>query len=86
MKKSTWEVYLIQAKSGKLYCGITNDFDRRFADHVNGKKGAKFFRFSSPEKILLREIYPNRSEATQREIQIKKMNRMQKLELISCHN
>lgn len=78
-----WEVYIIQAKSGTLYTGITTDLDRRFADHQNGAKGARFFRISSPEKIVFRESHPNRSEATKREIQIKKMTRAQKMALIS---
>lgn len=81
-KKAPWEVYLIQAESGKLYTGITTDLDRRFQDHQKGKKGARFFRFSSPEKILLRESFPNRSSATKRELEIKKMTRKEKLDLI----
>lgn len=83
LKNSNWEVYIIQATSGKLYTGITNNLDRRFADHQNGGKGARFFRFSGPKRIVFREMHSNRSEATRREIQIKKMSRMQKLELIS---
>lgn len=78
-----WEVYIIQAKSGTLYTGITTDLDRRFADHQKGIKGARFFRISRPEKIVFREAHSNRSEATKREIQIKKMTRCQKLALIS---
>lgn len=79
-----WAVYIIQAESGKLYTGISNNVSRRFADHKGKKKGARFFRFSNPEKIVFREWHPNRSEATKREIQIKKLNRMQKLNLIDC--
>lgn len=78
-----WEVYIIQAKSGTLYTGITTDLDRRFADHQNGIKGARFFRISQPDKIVFRESHANRSEATKREIQIKKMTREQKMTLIS---
>jgi putative endonuclease len=84
LKSSKWEVYIIEAESGKLYTGITNDLDKRFADHLNGRKGARFFHFSAPKKVLFREACANRSEATQREIQIKKLNRMQKLDLISA--
>ena len=78
----SWEVYIIQSKSGTLYTGITTDLDRRFADHLKGAKGARFFRFSEPQEIVYREAHANRSEATKREIQIKKMNKSQKLELI----
>jgi putative endonuclease len=84
-KKSVWEVYIIQAKSGKLYTGITTNLDRRFSDHQKKQKGARFFRFSSPEKVLFREPHPNRSEATKREIAIKKMSRKEKLFLIEVN-
>lgn len=76
-----WEVYIIRSKLDRLYTGITNDLDKRFATHQQGK-GARFFNFSAPDLILYREKYPNRSEASKREAEIKKMTRLQKLELI----
>ena len=79
--KAIWEVYIIQTESGKLYTGITTDLDRRLAEHRTGGKGARFFRFSHAEKIVFREPQSNRSEATRREIVIKKMSRKEKLEL-----
>lgn len=81
-KKPCWEVYIIQTKSGQLYTGITTDLDRRFRDHLEGKRGARFFHISEPEKIVYRESHPNRSDATKREIEIKKMSRRQKLDHI----
>jgi putative endonuclease len=81
-KEMKWEVYMIQARSGKLYTGITNDLDRRFAAHQSGQKGARFFRFSCPEKILFRESHPDRSSASKRESAIKKLNRPEKLKLL----
>jgi putative endonuclease len=84
MKNESWEVYIIQAESGKLYTGITNDLNRRFQEHLEGKKGARFFHFSNPERIVFRETHIGRSEATKREIQIKQMNRAHKLELIQA--
>lgn len=74
----SWEVYIIQNKAGQLYTGITTDLDKRFSKHMNGK-GARFFRFSSPEKILFREPHGDRSSASKREIAIKKMKRSEKL-------
>ena len=73
---------MIETKSGKLYTGITNNLDLRFAAHLDGRKGARFFRFSSPEKIVFRESHPGRSEASKRESEIKKMTRAQKQALI----
>ena len=79
-----WEVYIVRTVPGKLYTGITTDLDRRFADHQKGKKGAKFFRISGAQSIIYREPHINRSLASKREAQIKKMSLKQKLELISC--
>ena len=77
-----WEVYIIQAKSGKLYTGITTDLDKRMQAHKTAPSGARFFRFSSPEKIVFRETQPDRSKASKRESSIKKMSRKEKFELI----
>lgn len=82
---SDWEVYIIQSEDGKLYTGITNDIKRRFDAHRQGRKGARFFHFSAPQKILFRESHPNRSEASRRENAIKKMSRQEKLKLIEEH-
>ena len=81
-KKAKWMVYIIQAESGKLYTGITNDLKRRFQDHKSGRKAARFFRFSSPKRIVYEEKHPDRSKASKRECAIKKLTRKQKLELI----
>lgn len=81
-----WLVYLIQTESGKIYTGITNDLDRRLKAHQNQKRGARFFRFSGPKKVLRIEEFPNRSEATKREHAIKKMSRSEKLKLIASTN
>lgn len=81
MKSTTWEVYIIEASSGKLYTGITNDLERRFTEHQLSKKGARFFHFSKPEKIVFREPHESRSSATKRENEIKKLSRAQKLKL-----
>jgi putative endonuclease len=82
MTENQWEVYIIRTTSGSLYTGITNNLESRFEAHKNGKKGARYFHFSSPEQIVFRESFPNRSEASKREAAIKKMSREQKLILI----
>lgn len=82
VKKPKWTLYIIQAKSGKLYTGITTDLERRLEEHCEGKKGARFFRFAGPAHVLYIENHPNRSQASKREHDIKKMSRTQKLALI----
>lgn len=81
MATTQWEVYIIRTKSGKLYTGITNNLKRRFEAHQQ-LNGARFFHFSGPEEVIFREEHPNRSQASKREIAIKKMSRQEKLELV----
>ena len=86
MASDKWEVYMIETASGKLYTGITTNLERRFSEHQKKEKGAKFFHLSTPEKVVFRESHPNRSEASKRESQIKKLSRKAKLELIDSQN
>ena len=78
----TWTVYIIQAKSGKLYTGITTDLDRRLAEHRSGARGAKFFRTSGPRRVVFQEVRHGRGDAQRREREIKGMSREEKLALI----
>ncbi|MDF2549265.1 MAG: hypothetical protein K0S07_332 [Chlamydiales bacterium] len=79
-----WQVYIILTETGKLYTGITKDLNRRFDEHLAHKgRGARFFSFSRPQKILFSESHPNRSEASKREAFIKSLSRSQKLTLIA---
>lgn len=82
MEEKSWSVYIIQAENGNLYTGITNDLENRFKAHKT-QKGARFFRISSPQKVLFSEKCLNRSEASKRESFIKKLTRKEKLTLIS---
>ena len=77
-----WEVYIIETECNKLYTGIAKDAEKRFEEHMNSPRGAKFFRTARPKRIVYRERHKNRSEASIREAQIKKMSREKKLELI----
>lgn len=79
---SQWYVYIIRATDQSLYTGITTDVERRFAEHKNGRAGAKYFRGRSPEEVVMVESGHDRSSASIREAQIKKLSREQKLELI----
>ena len=79
---SQWYVYIIRATDQSLYTGITTDVERRYAEHQSGRAGAKYFRGRSPEQLVLVESGHDRSSASIREAQIKKLSRQQKLEMI----
>ena len=77
-----WFVYVIEAKNGNFYTGITNNLERRLKEHQSSKKGAKFFRTSQPKNIIYKEVHSSRSEASKRESYIKSLSRVEKIKLI----
>ena len=42
--------YMLLIENGALYCGYTDDVERRFKAHVSGK-GAKYTKAHKPLKI-----------------------------------
>ncbi len=83
---NNWFVYIVEAADGKLYTGIATDVARRFREHAEGIKGARFFRTTQPVRIVWQEPHPDRSSATRREMAIKKLARKQKLTLIASRS
>lgn len=78
---SDWVVYMIYCSDESLYTGISNDVEKRYAQHV-AQKGAKYFRGRKPEKLVYLEEGHDRSSATKRELEIKKLSRDNKKQLI----
>ena len=77
-------VYIVLTSGNTLYTGITINLDRRLAEHnSHTTKSAKYTRSFDSCKLVYSESFPDRSTATKREIEIKKMTRESKLKLIS---
>jgi len=76
-----WQVYIILCKDNSLYTGITTDVQRRFAQHLTGT-GAKYFRGHSPLRLVYLEDGHDRSSASRREAEIKKLRPEDKRRLI----
>lgn len=77
----SWTVYLIECGDGSLYCGVTTDLQKRLRAHKEGR-GAKYTRGRGPLKIVFHEAGHGHGDALRREIEIKKLTKDQKLELI----
>lgn len=77
-------VYILKCSDSSLYTGITNDLDHRLAMHKSGK-GSKYVRAHLPFELVYKEEFKTKSEALKREIEIKKMSKLQKLEIISAN-
>lgn len=77
-----WQVYIILCTDDSLYTGITTDVERRFGQHLAGT-GAKYFRGHSPRRLVYVEGGHDRSSASRREAEIKKMRADDKRLLIA---
>lgn len=76
-------VYLLECTDGSLYAGITTDVERRFKEHTEGKKGARYTRARQPVRIAYVEQRPDRGLAQRREAELKRLSRAQKLALVA---
>lgn len=74
--------YIVICSDNTLYCGYTNNLDKRIEKHNTGK-GAKYTRTRLPVKLLYSESFASKSEAMKREWQIKQLSRKEKLKLIN---
>lgn len=81
---SEWYIYIIKTRLNTLYTGITTDVERRFNEHSGqGKAGAKYLKGKGPLELVWRQPVDSKSDAAGLEYRIKKLNKRQKLQLIS---
>ncbi|WP_435627347.1 GIY-YIG nuclease family protein [Candidatus Ferrigenium straubiae] len=76
-----WFCYLLRCADDSLYCGITNDLEKRLAAH-NAGTASKYTRVRLPVALAYAEPCTDRSAASKREMEIKNLTRTDKLELI----
>ena len=70
-----WGVYLLKCADGTLYCGVTNNMEKRLAVHNSGK-GAKYTRGRLPVSLVAfsGNLF-ERGEALRHEMMIKRLSR-----------
>ncbi len=73
--------YILRCSDDTLYCGWTNDLQKRLASH-NAGKGAKYTRSRHPVTLVYYETFETKEEAMSREFAIKRLSRKDKLRLI----
>ena len=77
-----WFVYMLRCKDNSIYTGITNDLKKRIEAHLSGN-GSKYLRGRLPMKLVYKENFLDRSAASKREIEIKKLKKKEKELLIN---
>ncbi len=76
-----YTLYILQCADNSLYTGIAKDINKRIEMHRAGT-GAKYVRGRLPFDLVYTEEWKDRSSATKREMEIKKMSRENKYLLI----
>ena len=79
-----WFVYLVRAANGALYCGISDDPRRRFAQHQSGK-GARFFYSSPAQALVYVEACADKAAALREERGIKQLKKSAKEALVASY-
>lgn len=74
-------VYILKCGDGTLYTGWTNNLEKRFKSHCEGK-GAKYTRGRGPLELVYFEEFNDKVEAMRREYAIKKLKKSDKEKLI----
>ncbi len=76
--------YVLLTENNTLYCGYTDDVEKRFEKHKSGL-GAKYTRANKPVKIIYTACFDTKSEAMKEECRIKSLSRESKLNFIKEH-
>lgn len=71
-------VYMLLCEDGSLYTGVSNNVNKRFLDHQNGK-GGRYTRSHKVIKMVYSEKLSTKSEALKREAEIKGWKRKDKI-------
>lgn len=74
-----WIVYVLLCSDKSLYTGYTDNLEKRFVSHKEGK-GAKYTKSHKPIKIVYSEIFEQKNDALKREAEIKKWERKDKIQ------
>ena len=72
-----WRVYLLRCSDNSLYCGVSNDVQRRIEKHSTGK-GAKYTRSRLPVDLVWQSSGVDKSTAHKAEYYIKQQSKGQK--------
>ena len=73
-------IYLLRCSDGTLYCGWTNDPEKRLAAH-NAGKASKYTASRRPVELVYLEECGSKQAALKREAAVKRLPRREKLRM-----
>ena len=75
-------VYILKCADGSFYTGVTNDLDRRIAEHNDGYDPKSYTHTRRPVELIYFESHSDPYYAIGREKQIKGWSRKKKIAMI----
>ena len=73
-KVTFYYVYLVRCSDGTLYCGCTDNVDRRVTEHNSSDRGAKYTKTRRPvELVAISPPFVTRGAALSFEYKIKQL-------------
>ena len=75
--------YILECSDGTFYAGSTSDLDARVHAHNHLKSGAHYTKIRRPAVLRHAEPFGSYAEARAREAAFKRMDRSEKLRLIT---
>ena len=83
--RHSYYVYIMSSPSRTLYTGVTNNLERRVAEHKERKPGSFTARYNI-NRLVYFEEFADINQAIARENEIKQMARRTKLALVELTN
>lgn len=86
MASKSYYIYVLYCADNTLYCGFTDDVQRRFHTH-QAYQGAKYTRVKKrhPLKLIYSEKFASKHDALSAEYQFKHQTRQQKEHFLRTH-
>ncbi len=75
--------YILTCADTTLYTGSTDDIIKRLYQHNNLKSGAHYTKIRRPVTLSYSEEFKTLSEARKREVELKRLSRIEKIMLIN---
>lgn len=76
-----WFTYIIECEDGSFYIGVTDNLQRRFQEHKEGR-GGRYTFLHKPKKLVFSEFFKTKEEALKRKKQLKGWTHRKKENLI----
>ena len=74
--------YILKCADNTLYVGSTNNLEKRLIQHNTSKNGAHYTKIRRPVTLVYSENFESYAESRAREGELKRLTRLQKLDLI----